>query len=263
MAKFTKQQILTNILKCPVDFIYLFASDSFINSLSGIYRTTVQKKNLLQRKYINTCAIDAGSTFEDWRNRIGEGIKDTYGLTPQEILVRLASGKDVAGKNWKAGVYGVGALYEGFTQNQNVTVNKETGKLMQNGQEISGQTAVYSGSGKVVGYTGTVEGATYQSMKSGKSYYAGTYSTTEGAFNADGTVYNAANSESVYQSISAWLPLVQQLLQWIMSLFNLSAINPQTITASQSDWIKDTRTNSNSLLYFIAGAGIIALLFKK
>lgn len=262
MAKFDKKQILTNILKCPADFIYLFASDSFISRLSGQYRTTVYRKNVLQRKYINTCAVDAGSTFQSWRDQIGEAFLTTYGISAQEALNRLAAGENVAGKNWKEGVYGIGATrYEAFTQNQSVTVDASTGKLKVGGSEVAGQTAVYSGAGKVVGYSAVIDGATYQSSKHGNQYYAGTYSTADGAFNADGTTYNAQNSESIFQSITAWSPLIQQLVQWIMSLFNLQAIQPAQVTAQQSDWIK-TKDDKDTWLYFIAGAGILVLLLR-
>lgn len=262
MAKYSKQNILDQVLKCPVDFIYLFASDKFIASLSGAYRTTVYKKNVLQRQYINRSAREAGENYQDWLNKISQEIVNTYGMKPSEILNRLASGQNVAGKNWSAGVYGVGATnYEGFSQNTAITVDKGTGKLMQAGKEIQGQTAVYSGSGKVVGYTATVDGAQFQSKRSGSNYYAGMYSTTDGAFNADGSQYQAINSESIYQSMQSWLPMIQQFMQWLISLFNISVAQPTQVVASQSDWIK-TKNDSDTLLYFVAGAAIVALIFK-
>ena len=260
---FSKKQMLEVFCKAPADWIYLFASDSFISRLSGVYRATVYQKNLLQRKYVNTCAVDSGEKFESWRDKIGASFENIYGMTPQVALNKLASGENVAGKNWEQGVFGIGATrYEGFSQNQGVTVDASTGKLMQSGSEVSGQTAVYSGSGKVVGYTANIAGATYQSMKSGGRYYAGTYSTVDGVYNADGTVYNAQNAESIFQNINAWLPMVQQFVQWIMSLFNFQAINPNTVVARQDDWVKQ-KSDSSTLLWFVAGAGIVALLFGK
>lgn len=262
MALFSKKQMLEIFCKTPADWIYLFASDSFIARLSGEYRSTVYKKNVLQRKYVNTCAVDSNEKFEDWRAKIGDSFKNIYGITPQEALNRLASGENVAGKNWKEGVYGIGKLYEAFSQNSTITVNADTGKLMQGGSELSGQTAVYSGNGKVVGYTVNIGGANYQSMKSGGQYYAGTYSTQEGAFNADGSIYQPQTSQSIFQSMTAWMPMIQQFVQWIMSLFNFQAIQPRQVVAQQSDWVK-TKNDSDTWLWFIAGAGIIALLFGK
>ena len=263
MTKDQAQKIINGILKSPADFIYLFASDSFIAKLSGSYRRTVYNKNILQRKYVNTMSIKAGMTYEDVRNKIGANFEETYDITPQTALVRLASGRDVAGKNWKEGIYGVGATYrDGWTQNSSVTVDKTTGKILQNGQEVSGQTGVYTGSGKTTGYTVTIDGVQYQSQKHGGSYYAGSYGTTEGVYNADGSVYQASNAESIFQNLFTYLPMFQSLLEWFFSLMNIQPIRAQNVVATQSDWVK-TKNDADSWLWFIAGAGIIAWLFKK
>lgn len=263
MTQNQAQKIIDGIFQSPVDFIYLFASDNFISKLSGSYRRTVYNKNILQRKYLNTLCVDAGYKFEEVREKIGVIIEDTYGLKPAEILNRLASGQNVAGKNWKAGVYGVGATYrEGWSQNQAITVDPNTGKILNAGVEVSGQTGVYTGSGKTTGYTVTIDGAQYQSVRHGDKFYAGSYGTTEGAFNADGTQYRAENAESVFQNIFTFLPMFQSLLEWFFSLMNITPIRTQNVVASQSDWVKTT-SSADTLLWFVAGAGILALLFKK
>ena len=264
MALYKEQDVLPKLLKSPADWIYLFASDSFISHLSGAYRQTVYKKNILQRKYVNTWAQNCGATFEAWRSQIGDAIKNTYGMTAQEVLVRLASGQNVAGKNWKEGVYGIaGNKYEAFTQNTSITVDASTGKLMQGGSEITGQTAVYSSNGKTVeGYTVSLDGKTYQSMRTGSQYYAGTYSTSEGAFNADGSAYNPTTCASIFQNMTAWFPFIQSFVSWIMSIMNIAPIQASTVVARQDDWIKTTN-DKDTWLYFVAGAAIIALLMKK
>lgn len=263
MTKSQAQKIIDGIFQSPADFIYLFASDSFISQLSGSYRRTVYNKNLLQRKYLNTLVVKAGYNYDETRDKIGTIFKDTYAMTPQAALTRLASGQDVAGKNWKAGIYGIGATYrEGWTQNPSITVDATTGKLLQNGQEIAGQTGVYTGSGKTTGYTVTIDGVQYQSQQHNGKYYAGSYGTTEGAFNPDGTAYQAANAESIFQNIFTYLPMFQSLLEWFFSLMNITPIRTQNVVASQSDWVK-TKNDADSWLWFIAGAGIIALLFRK
>lgn len=265
MTKSEAKKVLTGILRSPIDFIYLFATDSFINALSGVYRRTVYTKNRLQYQYVNRAALDAGESFTDWREQIRTAIQNTYDLTPYEILNRLAAGKDVAGKNWAKGVYGIGATrYEGFSQNASITVDNATGKLMQNGTEIAGQTAVYSGSGKVVGYTVELEGARYQSQKSGSKFYAGSYSTSEGAWNADGSTFQAVNSQSVFQNLFAYLPEMTKFLEWIFSLFKVTPVATTNVVASQTDWVKDKKsTTTETLLYFVAGAGLVALLFGR
>lgn len=267
MTKSEAKQVLQKVLICPVDFIYLFATTNFINKLSGVYKRTVYTKNRLQYQYINSTAVTAGETFESWRETIRKAIEETYGHTPYEILNMLAAGQSVAGKNWKAGVYGVGATYkEGFSQNAAITVDNTTGKLMQGGKEISGQTAVYTSSGKVCGYTATVDGAQYQSTVHGGKYYAGSYSTTEGQFNADGSVYEPKNAESIFQNMFTAMPQIQQFLEWLFSFFNINRGNIMTtnqVVANQSDWIKEEKNTTSTLLYLVAGAGLAALLFRK
>lgn len=263
MTKSQAQKIIDGIFQNPVDFIYLFASDSFISRLSGVYRRTVYNKNILQRKYVNTMAVQAGYDYKDVRDKIGAIIEDTYARKPADVLNRLASGQDVAGKNWKEGVYGVGATYrESWTQNPNIKVDPSSGKLLQGGLEISGQTGVYTGSGKLIGYTASVDGAQYQSQRVGEKYYAGSYGTADGAFNADGSAFQAVNCESVFQSIFTYLPMFQSLLEWFFSLMNITPIRTQNVVATQSDWVK-TQSDKSDWLWFIAGAGILALLFKK
>ena len=263
MTKSEAQKIINGILQSPADFIYLFASDSFISKLSGTYRRTVYNKNILQRKYLKLIANEAKQDYTALRDQVGQNFQETYGMTAQAALNRLASGENVAGKNWAAGVYGIGATYrEGWTQNPSVTVDATTGKIMQNGQEVSGQSGVYTGSGKTTGYTVTIDGVQYQSQQHNGKYYAGSYSTAEGAFNADGSTYQAANAESIFQNIFTYLPMFQSLLEWFFSLMNITPIRTQNVVATQSDWVK-TKNDADGWLWFIAGAGIIAWLFRK
>ena len=161
---------------------------------------------------------------------------------------------------------GIGASYRDGFVNTQITVDKTTGKLLQNGQEIEGQTNVYQSNGTQIGYTVTVDGVQYQSQKVGNQYYAGTYGTSEGAFNADGTTYNPQNAMSIFQNIIGYLPMFDTLLNWLFSVsdtikqrFNL--MTAQTVATQQKDWIK-TKDDKDTWLYFIAGAGILALLLR-
>ena len=266
MTKSQAQKALNQFLETPADFIYLFATNSFISKLSGVYQTTVYRKMRLQYKYINVLALDAGGTFESWREKFREAIVEQYGRDPYEILTLLASGKDVAGKNWKEGVYGIGAnKYDGF-KGTNITVDSSTGDLLQGGTVIPGQTNVYTSSGKLVGKTATVDGVQYQSDLSGDKFYAGTYGTGEGAFNADGTKFNPANAQSIFQNIFSFMEFFDKLITWIFSISDtikdkFKLMTAKTVAASQDDWIKTSKSSADSLLFFIAGAGIIALIF--
>ena len=264
MALFTEKTSLPTILKSPEDFLYLFASDKFIANLSSRYRKTVYTKNILQRKWINTWAINTGSSYETWRDSIRRKIVEVYGEEPEIILHKLAMGQEVAGKNWEKGVYGIGKNYmETFSQNNTITVDTKTGSLMQNGEVIKNQTAVYSGSGKVVGYTVTVDGAQYQSTKHGGSYYAGSYSNADVQQNADGSAYVASNAESMWQNFFTMLPQIKSFVEWIFSFFKLGTpMTTEKVVTNQKDWVKEKNNSDLVPLYFLAGAALVVALFK-
>ena len=262
MALFTEKTSLPAILKAPEDFLYLFASDNFIANLSSRYRTTVASKNLLQRKWIKTWSQKTGSTYDIWKESIRRKIVEVYGEEPEKILYKLAMGQEVAGKNWSAGVYGIGKTYrDNFSQDTSISVDKTTGMLTQNGENIANHSAVYSGSGEVVGYTADVNGAQYQSTKHGKSYYAGSYSTADVMQNADGSKYEASNARSIWQNFFASLPEIKSFVEWIFSFFNLGKpITVEKMATNQKDWVK--KGNDDTALYFLAGAALLVALLK-
>lgn len=86
MAKRT----LENILQCPIDFIYLWATDDFIAQLGSKSKIIKKKKynqyqTLWKTMVENTSASSQKEYIEvynSWVERIGEAITDVYGMTP-------------------------------------------------------------------------------------------------------------------------------------------------------------------------------------
>lgn len=263
-------KVTTNdLLKHPADFLYIFATDSYLKYLSSDKQAIIRQKRANQIKYANTTCVNNNVKYATFTSQLSAKIKEVYGLTPAEILVKLALGYNVAGKDWAGGVYGVGeTAHATFSNDANITVDGTTGKILQNGTEVANQTPVYStyGTGKnkktyVSGYTATVDGNQYSSQVSGNTYkttpvyYSSNYSTSEGAFNWDGSTYTQSNAASVWENINTSLPIIQKLIDWIASLFNLNLVTSAKNTVpQQSEYVYTDGNSSNADILLIGGA---------
>lgn len=262
-----KKLTVSNILACPADFLYLFASeDKFIKLLTPERAEKILYKKRCQEQIVNNVAKENDLTEVELAKQISAKMVEIYGLTPAQILVKLANGEAVAGKDWANGIYGVGATYsEGFTgSSSGYVVDKTTGRIKDaSGSDVSGQTAIYSGSGKITGYTVATDGVTYTSRKYGSAYYAGTYTTEAGTMNANGSAYTPQSVASIFESLFASSGFLSQFMQWIASLFSISLIRPNQVCTSQADWQNGSdKDNSSTLILFAAGAGLLYLLSK-
>ena len=274
MAKVTT----TDLLKNSTDFLYIFATDGYLKYLSANTRKIIEQKRANQIKYANTTCVNNNVSFDTFTAQLRDRIKDIYGLTPAEILVKLALGYTVAGKNWQEGVFGVGETpHVGFSNSTDVTVDGSTGKIMQNGKEVSGQTPIYSsyGSGKkqktyISGYSATIDGTQYSSQVSGKTYkttpvyYSSNYSTSEGAYNWDGSTYSQDSSASVWNNIQSSMPQIQKFIEWLGSLFNIQLISAKNTVPQQSEMVYTDGNSSNVDKILIGGAAAVGfyLLFS-
>lgn len=258
MAKKT----LSSIKQCPIDFLYLWASDEFIANLGSRARIIKEKKYNQYQTLWKTMVDNVGSastekyqeTYNQWTKEIAAAIQDVYGLTPAQILHKLAMGEIVLGKDWNSGVYGDEKVQITFNQNASVSVDPASGKIMQNGKVLSNQTAIYGQDGGVTGYSAVVGNSQYQSSLSNMGQY--------GAFaysNSDGTIQSAtgenfsASKGSFWQNANNYMPIVENILNWLMSLVddlvpNRTVLTPQNTVPQQTEWVQES---DNTLL--IAG----------
>ncbi|MCM1069930.1 MAG: hypothetical protein NC038_07810, partial [Paludibacter sp.] len=188
-----------DLLKSPIDFLYIFTNNTFVGLvrkyMGNTQANTIAQKAANQRKYLSnvyggTKNMEA-QAYSDFEN----AIYNQYDMTPVTILRKLLAGETVAGKNWKEGVYGIGATKsDGFKQNANVKVDTATGTIVNGGVAMTGGTATYDKKGNAVGYSFTADDGTQYSSRydkrSGK-WYANTYSTAEVQQYADGTTFSA------------------------------------------------------------------------
>lgn len=263
MAKTT----LADIKKCPIDFLYLWASDAFIAELGSKARIIKEKRYYQQQSLYravsdNVKASDSAELmkyYEQWADDIAKEIYNTYNLTPGQILIKLALGEDVAGKNFQGGVFGVGGSSDSFVQNSQYTVNPVTGKVMYNGMALPGQTAIYDQNGQVSGFSYTGSNGQFQSVYGGGTYSAFSFSNDVGVQTADGKTLTSDKC-GFWQNANNYMPMVDKILTWLMSVVNnffpnRTVITPQNTVPSQREWVEEDGGNTG---LWIAGGAVLA-----
>lgn len=266
MAKKTK----ADVLKCPIDYLYLWASDQFISQLGSKVGKIIKTKKYNQYQTLYKTVVEnesAGSASEyleiynQWTTEIAAAIKDTYGITPAQILVKLAMGEEVLGKNFKAGVYGIGeAATTTYVQDASYSVDPNSGKILINGIAATNQTPIYGSGGNITGYSYTEGGYQYQSSYQNGQYIALSYSNSNGAVQTANGMQFDFTKGSFWQNANNYMPIVNAILSWVSSIVNSFYPNRTLLTAQntvpqQSEWIEVESENNNGLL--IAG-GILA-----
>lgn len=261
----------SDVLKNPINFLYVFSNNKFealvAKYISKNAAQTIYKKRFNQVKCISL-AYNGDDNLTTAYADLSNAIQEQFGYTPQAILNKLLAGETVAGKNWKEGVYGVGATKPTtYANNSNLTVDTNTGKILQDGVELSGGTPIYKNTGgktKISGYSYTTEeGTVYTTNKAlTGGYYASTYGTSNGMFNASGEAITASDTSSVWECIATISEWVIKLIEWICSLFkkenNTTYITSANTVPAQTEFLTDTKESSVSLSSVgIIGAALI------
>lgn len=273
MAKKT----LTSILQCPIEFLYLWASDEFIAQLGNKAKIIrVKKYNQYQTLWKTMVDnVNAGSAaeyqevYQSWLDQIGQAIEDTYGMSPVVILRKLAMGENVVGKNWKQGIYGIGDVQTTFAQNSAVTVDSATGKILVNGVEAAGQTPIIGDGGAITGYSyyDAAGNRQYQSgVTSDGKYGAVCYSSPDGVEKATGGNFDPSQG-GFWQNANNYMPLVTKIIEWIMSLFGKGedrvVLTPDNTVPDQTEWVEPESNNGGLIAGGLALAGIALLTMEK
>lgn len=272
MAKKT----LSNVLQCPIDFIYLWASDSFIAQLGSKARIIKEKKynqyqtlwKIMVDNVKSNNSADLQDAYIDWTNQIADAIKNTYGMTPAVILQKLAMGEDVLGKNWKQGIYGIGEVQSTFSQNNAVTVDGSTGKIMVNGVAADGQVPIYGANGVVTGYSyyDKTANAQFQSgVNANGQYGAACYSNESGVQSATGGTFDQSTG-SFWQNAANYIPLIQRVIEWLVSLFGAGervVLTRQNTVPEQTEWVEENNGNGGLIAGGLALAGLALITMEK
>lgn len=264
---------LDDALKCPTDFLYIYATDKFLSQLDSKSASIIRSKRRNQQQLLISITTREG--YNDGVQKVEKAIENAFGYSPATILIMLAEGKQVAGKDWTRGIYGIGAtLREGFSGSNGVTVNRENGKIMQNGVEVPGQTAVY-GKRKGTEYTTynvEIDGTSYNSVYKDGSYYAGTRTNADGvSFDATGEKVGLEAFSDIWNSVVSFMPYISQIISFLRSLFpaifggadNRVVITPKNTLPSQSDGFVTNTTDWKSVGIFAGIAAAIYAVFNK
>lgn len=272
MAKKT----LANVLQCPIDFIYLWASDGFIAQLGSKARIIKEKKynqyqtlwKIMVDNVKSNNSADLQDAYIDWTNQIADAIKNTYGMTPAVILQKLAMGEDVLGKNWKQGIYGIGEVQSTFSQNNAVTVDGATGQIMVNGVAADGQVPIYGANGVVTGYSyyDKTANAQFQSgVNANGQYGAACYSNESGVQSATGGTFDQSTG-SFWSNAANYIPLIQRVIEWLVSLFGAGervVLTRQNTVPEQTEWVEENNGNGGLIAGGLALAGLALITMEK
>lgn len=237
---------ITDAQQHPANFLYIFASDEFLALLDEKPRKAIVGKAANQRKLLLLSAQKYKKTYKEYYDAIYQGFQEIYGITPAAALVKLANGETVAGKNWKEGVYGIGAIssntiFNGLKFNgQAVTVDANTGHIMCGGKDITDTSKTVYDKNIVTGEavaslysaTNSAGNIIVQSRRNpltGK-YYADTYSVED---DEQGGVFSASTNKPVSASSTSnmWGEVILnigQFIQWLLSIFGINTSNMLT-----------------------------------
>lgn len=242
LGKLTIEQAKAN----SADFMYIFADENkFLRFINQKYANVIRGKKANQTKLLMLSAKEYGKTYEDYTTAVREGFIETWGVTPAEALVTLAQGGSIAGKNWKEGVYGIGALTNTFEveyEGNKVLVDAKTGHLFWNNQDITdtsktvyksigGKSTPYQlfGSIKTLGTASPVFMSQYN--KTMKKYYAQSFTDNGTMYSAKAKEITASDNADIWGAIALGF---ENFINWLVSLFTGTDLNKTSISAENT-----------------------------
>lgn len=269
-----KELTIDQVRANAANFMYIFAPDAFLKAIPSKYAKIIRMKAANQKLLLQRSAEKYGSTLSAMESAAREGFIAQYGVTPIDALVTLANGGSVAGKNWKEGVFGIGALsnkFSGATVNdQEVTVNSSNGHIYVGNTDITDESkTVYQNIGdSAVAYQlfSKDDVLTFMSQynKTTGKYYAQSYVDANGTkHNASGSTISNSESGSVWENI---IFSIQTFIDWLLSLFGYNSSN----TLNEENTLPNQKTDGfvyesgfgeagAILLALAAGGALLAL----
>ena len=226
----------------PASFMYVWASDQFLNAINAKYASVIRTKRANQKKVLMLSAdkfLGDYTKVNQYYDAIAAAFKEAYDVTPSEALIILAQGGEVAGKNWSEGVYGVGALptstFSGIStgDGSTVSVDAATGHIFYGNKDITDESkTVYNNvKGKVIAYQlfGKDDfGYVYMSQynKTRKKYYAQTWTDDNGSNHkaTNGNIIGASDGASIWGNITLDWDWIKNILNWLLSIFGITPI---------------------------------------
>lgn len=283
-----------DILEEPIAFLYIFIDDfdemgiPFLAMLDEKHRSIISSKAYNQKVMCRNVYMDEHNDstegLQDFREQIKNKIIDQYGMFPTEILLRLANGENVAGKDWNGGTYGVGEsnnkYYKNFSMVTNsgqdlskISVNND-GTLLFGRGSLNPTNIIYGSDGNPISYQYDYKGLSLTTQLVNGNWYAGTVGSKNKQWNADGTKFSSVTASSIWQSIATYLPyvgLLLSLLSWLFSSFKGNSLSSgnlfntsNTFPNQRVDWSyfgdDDEGMTTSDLLLLAAAAGAVYLI---
>ncbi len=91
------------------NFLYAFIPEASLKYFVK-FGSIISKKRDNQIWTIKILANKHNMSYAEVETQISNYIKETYGKSPKDVLIALANGETVGGKNWRKGVFGIGAI---------------------------------------------------------------------------------------------------------------------------------------------------------
>lgn len=273
------------------NLIYAWISENNLKYFSKKYLEIIAQKRAYQLKFMVNISRQAnvdGSVVSEY---VEQCIYETYGLKPAEIVYKLAKGETVAGRNWKKGIYGIGATTaSGSTQSTTdfgggYTVDTQTGDILYQGKSKTKSKScntyqteyTYDADGKATD-KGRVylEGKTYYDSASDTSYSSvlndetGKYeirAITKGdnRVASDGKAL-AADMCAFWENAQDFVTSLGSILKNILAFFGIKTITTKDISVNQvDDGFEPAAENdgiSKATVGIIGGVALLALLAK-
>lgn len=245
----------------PANFMYLWASDEFLMAIPRKHALIIKQKQLNERLLLARSAEKFNTTKEAYENAIRAEFIKQFGITPAQALDRLAKGEKVCGKDWAAGIYGVGAISTRKFKD-GYSVGETSGYIIDpNGDICPADDIIYGedGTASQIVYYDNTSGMTYVSEKNKKGkWYAKSYSDANGnMFKPNGSAMSGADAGSVWETVDLSFDWIQKIINWILSLFNISTETQEQLTPDNT--LPNQKTDGFVYESGISEAGMIAL----
>ena len=253
------EMTLDEVRQQAANYMYVFATEDYLKYLPKKYAAIIRAKKYNQKKVLALSAekyygdpSTEGQAFENYVEAVRSGFLENYGMLPGEALVRLAKGETVAGKNYEAGIFGIGATKsDTFTgvaiDDKEVKVDPETGQIVIDGRLYPTTQTIYdTKKGDDLGRYQQVYMDDYeytfvsQYNKSDRKWYACTWSS-----GMTGKIYNASNGKetsaskmsSVWESLAlafdGWDDWLKSVIEQLLGV-NTKAANGEPLSAKNT-----------------------------
>ncbi len=270
------------------NLIYAWISENNLKYIASKYRKIITSKRANQLQFMQNISRQADCEMVEVTQYVAQCIQDAYGMTPADVVYKLACGQTVNGKNWSKGVYGIGSTKKGtveFSNNSGYSVDPKTGDIYKGSIKKTAKKScnIYQAS-----YTynpdGTqssmgevyVEGKTYYDKKTNTTYSSifndatGQYevraiTTGENRIASDGNAVDV-NSATIWQNVGDWVTVISEWLQKLLAFFNINTLQEEDIQINQVDDGFEPEVSSGGIskasIGIIGGVALLALLAK-